>query len=184
MRSNTILLLYYLEPLPKGPKYHLETVHRRATPLVQTGIGTPASRTLPDHFDWELHATKRSKLQLTVLFKIVHGLIDIPYTDYLIPTNSKTRSSHAIKFQQYSSSADSFTYSFSPRTIPLWNIIPTAAADTPSLTSFKRELSDRTFLWGLFSWPRTYTQVKSMELCRLARRPGHIVLTLIGENLP
>ena len=65
----------------------------------------------------------------------------IPPLEYLVPANSKTRSSYAHKFQQYSISTDSF---FS-RTVAVWNRLPAAAAESPSVAFFKRELSDLTF---------------------------------------
>ena len=88
---------------------------------------------------------RRSKLQLIVLYKIVHGLIDIPPTDYLTQTSSRTRTAHKYKYQQYSTSTDCFKYSFFPWTIPLWKRLPAAAAKAPYLVSFKRELSHLTF---------------------------------------
>ena len=84
---------------------------------------------------------RRSKLQLIILFKIVHGLIDIPPTDYLTQTSSRTRTAHKYKYQQYSTSTDCFKYSFFPRTTPLWNRL----SEAPFLVSFKRELSNLTF---------------------------------------
>ena len=39
-----------------------------------------------NHLKWETHETRRSNLQLTVLFKMLRGLIDIPPTNhYLTP---------------------------------------------------------------------------------------------------
>ena len=89
---------------------------------------------------WESHETRRSKLQLIVLYKIVYGLVDIPPADYLVQGNSRTRAAHKHKYRQY----DCFKYSFFPRTIPLWIRLPAATAEALSLASFKRELSTLT----------------------------------------
>ena len=59
--------------------------------------------------------------------------------------HSACKSAHKYKYKQYSTSTDCFKYSFFSRTIPLWNRLPPAAAEAPSLVSFKRELSDLTF---------------------------------------
>ena len=82
-------------------------------------------------------STTRRKLQLIVLYKIVLRLIDhIPPTDYLTQTHSRSRSAHKLV------SAVLYIYrlfqvSFFPRTIPLWNRLPPAAAEAPSFVSFK-----------------------------------------------
>ena len=67
-----------------------------------------------DYLGWETHEARRTKLQLTVSYKIIHDLIAIPFPSYLKPGNTKTRAAHSFKYQQYSTSTDSFKASFSP----------------------------------------------------------------------
>ena len=64
--------------------------------------------------------TIRSKLQLIVLYKIAHRLINIPPTDSLSQISSRTRTAQKYKYQQDSTPTDCFKYNFFPRTIPLW----------------------------------------------------------------
>ena len=131
-------------PYQRDQKHQIETVQRRSARFVTNGYRNTSSVTnMLDYLGWESHET-RSKLQLIVLYKIVHGLLDIPPTYYLTQTSSRTRTAHKYKYQQYSTSTDCFKYSFFPRTIPLWNKLPAAAAEAPSLVSFKRELSNLT----------------------------------------
>ena len=86
--------------------------------LSQTGRGTPAaSQTCLTIPAGTRHETRRSKLQLTVLFRIVHGLIEIPSTGYLTSATSRTRSEHSLTFQQHLQTATSSASS--PRTMPL-----------------------------------------------------------------
>ena len=98
-----------------------------------------------DQLGWESLDTRRSKLQLTMLYKIVHDLIDILAAEYLTPSTSRTRASHSHKFNQLSSSTDTYKYSFITLTIPTWNRLPATIAEAPSLVSFKRELSSTPF---------------------------------------
>ena len=135
-------------PYQRDQKHQVEMVQRRSAQFVTNRYRNTSSVTdMLDYLGWESHETRRSKLQLIFLNKIVHELIDIPPTDYLTQTNSRTRSAHKYKYtigstlhmQIVSSTA------FSPRTIPLWNRLPPAAAEASSLVSFKRELSDLTF---------------------------------------
>ena len=129
-------------PYQPDQKHPIEMVQRRSARLVTNRYRKTSSVTnMLDYLGWESHEIRRSKLQLIVLYKFVHGLIDIPPTDYLTQTSSRTRTVHKYKYQQYSTSTK---YSFFPRTIPLWNRLPAAAAEAPSLVSFKRELSNLT----------------------------------------
>ena len=146
VRSNldfcsTIWSLYQ-----RDQKYQIEMVQRRSARFVTNRYRNTSSVTnMLDYLFWESNETRRSKLQLIVLYKIVHGLIDIPPTDYLTQTSSRTKTAHKYKYQQYSTSTNCFKYSFFRGTIPLWNRLPTAAAEAPSLVSFKNELSNLTF---------------------------------------
>jgi hypothetical protein len=101
--------------------------------MPQTVIGTPA-------------ASRKTKIQLVMLFKIINDLVDIPPSNYLIPANSKMRSNHSKKMQQYHTKSDVFKYSFFPRTTRnCWNQLPETIAETPDLVSFKRVQSSVTF---------------------------------------
>lgn len=64
-----------------------------------------SSVTMLDHLEWETLESRRIKNQLTMLFKIIHGLADFPASDYLTPANTRTRSNHSLKFTQFSSSS-------------------------------------------------------------------------------
>ena len=104
-----------------------------------------------DYLGWETHESRRTKLQLTVFYKIVHDLIAIPHSRYLTPASKKTRAgwaAHSFKFQQYPTSTDCFKFSFFPRTIPVWNRLPAAAAEAPSLISFKGSWEALPSKWG------------------------------------
>ena len=146
VRSNLDYCSTIWSPYQRDQKHQIEMVQRRSACFVTNRYRNTSSVTnMLDYLGWESHEMRRSKLQLIVLYKIVHGLIDIPPTDYLTQTSSRTRTAHKYKYQQYSISTDCFKYSFFPRIIPLWNRLPAAAAEAPSLESFKRELSNLTF---------------------------------------
>ena len=94
-----------------------------------------------DHLSWETLETRRDKASLTMLYKVVNDLVDIPASTYLTPGSSRTRSSHAFKFRQFQCSQNSFKHSFFPATVVLWNSLPASVAEAPDLASFKRGLS-------------------------------------------
>ena len=66
-----------------------------------------------------------------MLYKIVHGLIDIPPADYLVQGNSRTSTCSTTD-----TSSDCFKYSFFRRTFPLWNRLPAATAEASSRRSY------------------------------------------------
>ena len=129
IRSNLDYCSTIWSPYQRDQKHQVEMVQRRSARFVTNRYRNTSSVTdMIDYLGWESHETRRSKLQLIVLYKIVHVLIDIPPTDYHPQTNSRTRSAHKYKYKQYSKSTDCFKYSFFPRTIPLWNRLTPAAA--------------------------------------------------------
>ena len=117
-------------------------VQRLAARYTTNRLGNTSSvSSMLDHLQWESLNTRRTKIQLTLFFKVVHSMIDIPADKYLIPSTTRTRSAHSNKFRQFSPSTDSFKYSFFPCTVPLWNSLPAAIAEAPSLVSCKEGLS-------------------------------------------
>ena len=112
------------------------------------GQGLSYSSSITDmleELNWESLESRRTKIQLTLLYKIMNGMVDIPTSPYVTQASARTRSSHTMKLRQISSRTDAYKYSFFPRTIPFWNSLPASIAEAPDLVSFKRELSTLTF---------------------------------------
>ena len=119
----------------------VEMVQRRAARYVTNRYrNTNSVTSMLDHLDWESLEARRAKTQLAMLFKIIHGLVDIPAEDYLLPASTRTRSQHSLKFLQIPVSSDYYKFSFFPRTISRSNSLPANVAEAPGLVSFKREL--------------------------------------------
>ena len=68
--------------------------------------------------DWESSESKRAKIQLILLFKVVIDLMVIPTPAYLTPASTRTRANHTKKLRQYSAKSVAFKYSLFSRTIP------------------------------------------------------------------
>ena len=94
-----------------------------------------------DHLNWETFESRRTKAQLTMLFRISNRLVDVPLEQYLTPASSRTRAAHSYKFRQISASTSYYQNSFSSHTIITWNSLPSAIAEAPDLVSFKQGLS-------------------------------------------
>ena len=94
---------------------------------------------------WELLEHRRMKLRLTLMYKIVNGLVAVPAHQYFQPVRRSTRSSHSLKFQQISTTKGYNQAAFFVYTIPLWNSTPGSIVEAASLEVFRRELSKSQF---------------------------------------
>ena len=127
-------------PYRQGQIHKVEMVQRRAARFVtQRYRNTSSVSDMLQELGWDSLEERRKQAQLTMLYKIINEIIDIPKERYLTPLATKTRATHSKRLKRYSPSTDTFKYSFFPRTIPLWNTLPATVAEAPSLASFKRE---------------------------------------------
>ena len=95
--------------------------------------------------DWGSLESRRVKIQLTLLLKVIQDLVDIPAAAYLTPASTHTRANNTKKLRQISSRSDAYKFSFFPRTIPVGNSLPATVAEAPDLVSFKQGLSTLTY---------------------------------------
>ena len=91
--------------------------------------------------EWETLQQRRLKLRLTLMYKIVHGLVAIKGNQYFHPANRSTRSSHSLKFRQIQATHSYHQASFFIRTIPTWNAAPAIVTEAMTLEAFKGALA-------------------------------------------
>ena len=103
------------------------------------------SADMPDQLQWKTLETRRTKLQLTMLYKIVNNFVDVDKDLYLTPATTRTRTKRSNKFRLFPTSRDCFKYTFFSRTIPLWNDLLASIAEAPDLVLFKQELFNLSF---------------------------------------
>jgi hypothetical protein len=66
-------------PYTKDRIYKIEMVQRRAARYVTNRYhNTSSVSSMIDHLGWETLESRRTKVQLTMLYKIIYDLIDIP----------------------------------------------------------------------------------------------------------
>ena len=70
------------------------TTRSKQPSRIPTGIATLVVTSKLDHPEWESLDAWRAKTQLTMLFKIIHGLVDILAEDYIVPASTRTCSQH------------------------------------------------------------------------------------------
>ena len=146
VRSNLEYCSSVWSPHHKDQIRKLEVVQRRAARYTTNRFrNTRSVSSMLNHLQWESLESRRSKIQLTLFFKVIHHLIDIPADQYLTLSTSRTRSTHSKRYRRFAPSTESFKFSFFPRTVPLWNSLPALVAEAPSLVSFKEGLSTLSF---------------------------------------
>ena len=98
----------------------VEMVQQRAARYVTNRYRTASSTTsMLDLIEWESLEARHAKTQLTMLFKIIHGLVDIPTVDYLVPASNRKRSQHSLEFLHIPVSSDYYKFSFYPNYLSL-----------------------------------------------------------------
>ena len=124
----------------------LEMVQRRSARYCTNRYHNTSSVTdMLQDLNWETLESRRTKLQLVMIYKIMNDLVDIPADTYLTPATTRTRAIHSKKLRQYPTRTDTFKYSFFPRTIPVWNSLPASVAEAPDLALFKQGLTSLSF---------------------------------------
>ena len=120
----------------------LEQVQRRAARYVCNDFTTrtPGCVTaMVEDIGWESLQDRRYTARLSLLYKIQHGLVDIESSQYLRPSDSRTRGQRGL-FQERIN-CDVYFNSFFPRTIRNWNELPRDITETSTLEEFRTSLA-------------------------------------------
>ena len=146
VRSNLEYCASTWSPYTTSGKHKLEMVQRRAARYVTNRYHNTSSVTeMQQEIDRKSQESRRAKIQLTLLYKIINDLVDISAPFYLTPATTKTGANHTEKYTQFPSKCDAFKYSFFSRTVPTWNSLPANVAEAPDLVTFRQELSSLKF---------------------------------------
>ncbi len=85
-------------------------------------------------------AQRRLHLSLCFLYRIIHGLLYFP-PNVFVPSSTSSHYTRPYSLYQPFARTDSYLHSFLPNTVPQWNTLPEYVVASPSLSSFKRNLS-------------------------------------------
>ena len=122
----------------------LEMVQQRAARFVKGDYERTSSVTLNlTDLHWNTLQERRMQVKSAMLYRIVHNLVAIPSTPFLIPV--RTSRGHSMKFFISQSTVNSHLYSFFPSTIRIWSQLSECAVSAPSLETFKQRLPLYTF---------------------------------------
>ena len=93
-----------------------------------------------DELEWPSLEDRRVKSSLTFFYKIHSGTVSLDKDRYLTPAPNlrSTRASHNSQYTRYKlSDTDALKNSFFPRTIPLWNSLPSPVVSSKTAEEFK-----------------------------------------------
>ena len=125
--------------------HKIDMVQRRAARFVINDYGRNSSVTKTmANLGCDTLQNRRDLARLSMMYPIVHALVDIPVESYLIRLTSMTRG-HDSRFHQIRTSNTTYQYSFFPRTIILWNQLPQTAVSQTTLEAFQNQLAILTF---------------------------------------
>jgi hypothetical protein len=74
--------------------------------------------------NWAPLEVCRIRYRLIFFYKVMHHLVAIPYSNLLIPVDTRTRHTNPNSFRHIQTSKDCYKYSYFPRSITLWNQLP------------------------------------------------------------
>ena len=119
---------YFVKPIldysasvwtPYAPKYldKLEAIQKCAARFIVSDFRRTSSISeILKSLQWKSIEIQHKELCLLILYKIIHGLVELPLPDYVIPAPRDTRG-NSMKFVQPVTSVDSYKHSFFPNSI-------------------------------------------------------------------
>ena len=132
------------DPYTKENINKIEKVQNRAARFTHNNYQQQASvSNMVKDLGWPNLQHRRQHFNLIMFYKIAHGFIAIPRT--ILPPLSthqhNTRYSHRQQFQIPQCRINAYKYSFVPRTIVHWSVLPAIVISCVTVDSFKDKLS-------------------------------------------
>ena len=121
----------------------LERIQRQAARYVTADYRRTSSvSSMIDKLKWPSLSTRRTVSRLSMVYRIVNGLVAIPPDKFFTPNTSITRKKHNMCFQTYRSRGNIDKFAFVQRSVPEWNSLPSSVVNAVSLESFQRLLTN------------------------------------------
>ena len=129
-------------PLTKGKTKQDEKVQRRAVRWVSGNYERLASvSNIITTLGWRSLEQRRANARLYLFYKIIHGLVAVPLSDYIEPNTRISRYCHSMTFRQLQTSTEYYKHSFFPLVVVQWNALPKSVVCLPRLEAFKAAVS-------------------------------------------
>ena len=114
----------------------LESIQRRSARFVLNDYARLSSVTsMIQKLGWPTLKQRRDNTNIIMLYKIIHNIVHINYSDVLIENTNPTRG-HSQRFLVPRTKINAYHYSFFPSTIRKWNILPDCVISSPNIDLF------------------------------------------------
>ena len=90
---------------------------------------------------WQTLETRRLQHQLVFLYKIKYNLLNFSLPQHLVVPCTRTRNSDPNRFVQIPTRINTYAYSFYPRVIRAWNLLPNEILRLSSIDTFHQAVS-------------------------------------------
>ena len=119
----------------------LERVQRRAARFVLNDYKPLSSAaSMVSQLGWKPLAERRREHRLSLLYKIINGLVAMPADTHLHFNTRNTRISNSKSLKLPICTTDTFKHSFFPATIRDWNLLPDDIVNCRNLSLFKETI--------------------------------------------
>ena len=95
-----------------------------------------------DKLEWPSLQSRRERSSLTFFYKIHSGTMSLDKDKYLTPAPNlrRTWASHELHFTRQFAYSDALKNSFFPRTISVWNSLPSSVVSSKTIEEFKASI--------------------------------------------
>ena len=116
-------------PHDVNPIHQLEMVQRRAARwTLNRHHNISIIKGMLENLQWRTLEQRRTECRLVLLFKIIHGLVQIPSTNYLQPSlNTTSLKNHNYTYPQCSTRTNYFNFPSSPTPQSYGTTLPTSS---------------------------------------------------------
>ena len=87
--------------------------------------------------EWPSLSERRTAGRLTMVYKILNGLVAIPPEEFFNRSTSRTRKNHNLTLLTYQPRGNVDKFAFVQRSIPEWNKLPGSVVHANSLDHFQ-----------------------------------------------
>ena len=95
-----------------------------------------------DELEWPSLQSRRERSSLTFFYKIHSGTVSLDKDKYLTPAPNlkRTRASHELQYTRQFAYSDALKNSFFPKTISVWNSLPSSVVSSKTIEEFKASI--------------------------------------------
>ena len=114
----------------RGARYVYNRYHNRSSPT-----------SMLQALKWESLASRRTKLQLCIFYKMHYKLIDVKFPSYVHLALERSRRTHSLAYFEFYCQTELYQSTFYPNMISTWNSLSPSTVEATSLDQFKTRLA-------------------------------------------